>query len=131
MKALGKHILVEFFECDSRVLNDVAFIRKSMIEATEKCGATMVTENFHHFNPYGVSGVIIIAESHLTIHTWPEYKYAAVDLFTCGETVDPWIAFDVLKESLKSKKYEYYELQRGLINISKKLVLTKPVQAIY
>ena len=131
MKALGKHILVEFFECDSRVLNDVAFIRKSMIEATEKCGATMVTENFHHFNPHGVSGVIIIAESHLTIHTWPEYKYAAVDLFTCGETVDPWIAFDVLKESLKSKKYEYYELQRGLINISKKLVLTKPVQAIY
>lgn len=130
MQALGRHILVEFFQCDQDYLNDVDHIRKIMIQATKDCGATMVTENFHHFSPHGVSGVIVIAESHLTIHTWPEHGYAAVDLFTCGETVDPWIAFDVLKEGLKSQEYTYNELKRGLLNLSDKLMKVKPVQAV-
>jgi len=130
MNALGKHILVEFFQCDEQALNDVKHIREAMIEATRRSGATMVTENFHHFSPHGVSGVIVIMESHLTIHTWPEYGYAAVDLFTCGETVDPWIGFDVLKDKLESKEYKYFEMKRGLIDLSHKLLKMKPVQAV-
>ncbi len=68
------------------------------------------------FNPYGVSGAVIIAESHLTIHTWPEYGYAAVDLFTCGNSVDPWIGFEYLSEMLDSKKWETNEISRGTVD---------------
>ena len=79
---LGRHILAEFFECDSNVLNNPQLVEKYMLEAALECGATVVNKCFHLFMPHGVSGVVIISESHLAIHTWPEYGYAAVDLFT-------------------------------------------------
>lgn len=113
---LGRHILVEFLECCPNVLNNAKMIEEMMVDAAKKCGATVVTQNFHTFSPYGVSGVVIIAESHLTIHTWPEMGYAAVDLFTCGETCDPWIAFDVMKEGLCAGKSSYSELKRGMVS---------------
>lgn len=113
---LGRHILVEFFECCSNVLNNTKMIEDMMVDAAKRCGATVVTQNFHNFSPYGVSGVVIIAESHLTIHTWPELGYAAVDLFTCGETCDPWIAYEVMKEGLCSTNASYTELKRGMVN---------------
>ena len=92
MRALGRHILVEFFGCEPQVMNDVAKIETAMVDAAAKAGATVINSTFHHFSPYGVSGVVVIQESHLAIHTWPEYGYAAVDLFTCGDSVDPWIS---------------------------------------
>ena len=85
MNALGRHILVEFLNCKADVLNDVVQIEKAMVEAAQIAGATVINSTFHHFSPYGVSGVVVIQESHLAIHTWPEYRYAAVDLFTCGD----------------------------------------------
>ncbi len=130
MDSLGRHILVEFYHCSQDVLNNVQQVREMMLEATHRSGATMVTENFHHFSPYGVSGVVVIAESHLTIHTWPEYSYAAVDLFTCGETVDPWVAFDILKKGLECQETQYNELRRGILNFSDQLVGTRPTKAI-
>ncbi|MDD4848209.1 MAG: adenosylmethionine decarboxylase, partial [Bacteroidales bacterium] len=84
MAALGRHILVEFIGCKSETLNDVALIEESMVTAARKADATVINSTFHHFSPFGVSGVVVIQESHLAIHTWPEYQYAAVDLFTCG-----------------------------------------------
>ena len=84
MNALGRHILVEFIGCNSEILNDVSIIEKSMVDAAQDAGATVINSTFHHFSPFGVSGVVVIQESHLAIHTWPEYQYAAVDLFTCG-----------------------------------------------
>ena len=84
---LGQHVLAEFFECDSNVLNSLDKVEKHMVDAALECGATIVQKCFHRFNPYGVSGVVIISESHLAIHTWPELGYAAVDLFTCGTNV--------------------------------------------
>ena len=84
-----------------------------MKRAALECGATIVNAVFHAFNPHGVSGVVVIAESHLTIHTWPEYGYAAVDVFTCGDTVDPWIATSTLKEYFKAEKIKTVEIQRG------------------
>ncbi|SHH89263.1 adenosylmethionine decarboxylase proenzyme [Caloranaerobacter azorensis DSM 13643] len=86
-----------------------------MNEAAIEAKATIVKSVFHLFNPWGVSGVVVIQESHLTIHTWPEYGYAAVDLFTCGDEVDPWIAFDYLKEKLKAEKTETQEVPRGIV----------------
>ena len=89
MEALGRHILVEFYNCSPELMNDVVHIEKSMVEAAETAGATVINSTFHHFSPYGVSGVVVIQESHLAIHTWPEFGYAAVDLFTCGDSVNP------------------------------------------
>ena len=93
--ALGNHILVEFMNCDPHVMNDVAAIERDMVGAARKAEATVINSTFHHFSPYGVSGVVVIQESHLAIHTWPEYGYAAVDVFTCGD-MNAWIAFDHL-----------------------------------
>jgi len=114
--ALGNHILVEFMNCDPHIMNDVAAIERDMVGAAQKAGATVINSTFHHFSPYGVSGVVVIQESHLAIHTWPEYGYAAVDLFTCGE-MDAWISFDFLKECFGAKSYSAIELKRGSLNL--------------
>ncbi len=119
-KYLGKHILAEFYNCDKDVLNDYQLVKKHMNMAAEMAKATIVESVFHLFNPWGVSGAVVIQESHLTIHTWPEYGYAAVDLFTCGEEVDPWIAFDYLKKNFKSDKTETLEVSRGIVDKIKK-----------
>jgi spermidine synthase len=114
--ALGNHILVEFMNCDPHIMNDVSVIERDMVAAAQKAGATVINSTFHHFSPYGVSGVVVIQESHLAIHTWPEYGYAAVDLFTCGE-MNAWISFDHLKECFGAKSYSALELKRGSVNL--------------
>ncbi|BBJ27265.1 adenosylmethionine decarboxylase [Athalassotoga saccharophila] len=113
MKALGRHLLIELYGCEPSVLDDVAGIEEHMRMAARKANSTIVNSTFHRFNPYGVSGVVVIAESHLSIHTWPEYGYAAVDIFTCGDSVDPWKAFEYLKSVMKSQRESIIELQRG------------------
>ena len=118
---LGRHILAEFFECDPNVLNNPELVEKYMLQAALECGATVVNKCFHLFAPHGVSGVVIISESHLAIHTWPEYGYAAVDLFTCGEQCDPKISYEFLKEKFNSKDAKYSQLNRGLMNSETKL----------
>lgn len=113
MNALGRHILAEFFNCDVQILNDVEKVEQYMKRAAIECGATIVNSVFHTFNPHGVSGVVVIAESHLAIHTWPEYGYAAVDVFTCGDSVDPRVATKVLQEYLGAESIKSIELNRG------------------
>lgn len=113
---LGQHILAEFFECDPNILNNVSLVEKLMVEAALECGATVVQKCFHMFNPYGVSGVVIISESHLAIHTWPELGYAAVDLFTCGDRCHPKVSYDYLKKMFNSKNASFSELKRGIID---------------
>lgn len=117
MKALGRQILAEFFQCDSEILNSVDAVKMFMQEAAAISQAHVVQSVFHLFNPHGVSGVVVIAESHFAIHTWPEYGYAAVDLFTCGEQVDPWKAFECLKKLLKASKVITMEIKRGQLDI--------------
>ncbi|MBN1897500.1 MAG: S-adenosylmethionine decarboxylase proenzyme [Spirochaetes bacterium] len=114
--ALGKHLLVEYHYCNREILNNVDKIREHMIDAAKECGATIVNDVFHLFNPHGVSGVVVIAESHLAIHTWPEYGFAAVDLFTCGNEVDPWKAFSHLKKKLGAKYHMTMEMKRGILD---------------
>ncbi len=112
-KGLGRHVLVEAYECNPEVLDNLQFLQEAMVEAATRTGAEVVDVVFRKFQPYGVSGVVVISESHLAIHTWPEYGYAAIDLFTCGDTADPWKAFDYLTEVLESKKVTTLEVQRG------------------
>lgn len=112
--ALGRHILVEYYNCDPDILKDPQLIEKSMNEAAITAKATIIDSVFHHFNPWGVSGAVIIAESHLTIHTWPEYGFAAADFFTCGD-IDPWKSLNHLKTVLKAEISESVEISRGII----------------
>ena len=111
----GKHILAEYFECECTYLDSEQAIREVMLEAASASGATIVGNIFHHFSPQGVTGVVVIAESHLAIHTWPEYRYASVDLFTCGSHLDPWVGFEYLKERLQSRKWMSKEIIRGTL----------------
>ena len=120
MASLGRHIIVEYYDCAPEALNDVVHIEKSMEGAAKDAGATIINSTFHHFSPYGVSGVVVIQESHLAIHTWPEYGYASVDLFTCGGTVDPWVSYQVLKEAFKAGHGSAIELQRGEMALLKR-----------
>ncbi len=114
--ALGRHVLIEFYGCPSDIIENNALIEKFMRGAADYSGATIVESVFHHFNPYGVSGAVIIAESHLTIHTWPEYGFASVDVYTCGDSVNPWKAADYLSEKLQAKKTESFEVPRGMVD---------------
>ena len=116
MEALGRQILVEFYNCDKVVLKNVEYIENAMVEACIVGKATVVTHTFHEFSPFGVSGVVVIAESHVAIHTWPEYGYAAVDIFTCGDTINPWDLFNYLKGKLGSTYQSNMELKRGLFD---------------
>jgi S-adenosylmethionine decarboxylase len=115
LNALGRHLLVELHDCDKEVLNDLGFLRKVMLDAAIDCGAVVLGDSFHRFSPQGVSGVVIIAESHLSIHTWPEYGYAAVDVFTCGTSVRPEKAAEVLVAKLGSRNHSLVEIPRGVL----------------
>lgn len=117
MNSLGRHILVEFFGCSSEILNDVPHIETSMVTAAKESGATIISSVFHHFSPFGVSGVVVIQESHLAIHTWPEYRYAAVDLFTCGYSVNPWTSYEMLKTAFEAEHGSAIELNRGQLEL--------------
>ena len=110
------------------------YIEKSMNEAAIEAKATIVESVFHHFNPWGVSGAVIVAESHLTIHTWPEYGFASADFFTCGD-IDPWKSFEYLEDLLKAEFSESIEIPRGLTSKIQKhskedlgLITHKPVE---
>ncbi len=116
MNALGKHLLLELKDCDREVLDDLGFLKDILLTAAREAGATVLGESFHKFNPHGVSGVVIIAESHLFIHTWPECGYAAVDIFTCGDSVQPGKAAQKLIRGLGAKSHSILEIQRGILD---------------
>ncbi|MBK8394617.1 MAG: S-adenosylmethionine decarboxylase proenzyme [Leptospiraceae bacterium] len=115
-KALGKHLIAELYDCDRKIINDQDLIEKCMIEAVEVSGATLVKTVFHKFSPHGVTGIIVVAESHFSIHTWPEYGYCAVDIFTCGDIIQNDSAIDFLKIKLKAKHVSLFEMKRGLLD---------------
>lgn len=116
LKALGRHILAELYGCDAAILNDISQIERFMVDAALAAGAEVREVVFHKFSPQGVSGVVVISESHLAIHTWPELSFAAADVFTCGDRVDPWKACRCLAEKLRTTRLDATEVQRGDIN---------------
>ena len=126
MKILGCHLIVEYAECDRGLLDNKSLLEKYMNEAVRKSGATIVRSVFHRYAPQGVSGVVVIAESHISIHTWPEYGYAAVDFFTCGDRVDPYKAHDYLREKLRAGSAQIRELKRGIPSPTDETIDHKP-----
>ncbi len=102
--ALGRHITVELTGCDPIRIADPEAVEKALLGAAEHAGAHIIESSFHRFEPQGVSGFVIISESHFSIHTWPEYNYAALDVFTCGETIAPYAGVDFLKKELCARE---------------------------
>ncbi len=115
MNALGIQLLLELKNCNPKLLDDLPYIRNALIKAAEETGATIIGQTFHQFSPQGVTGVVSIAESHLCIHTWPEFGYAAVDIFTCGDGFKPREAAKMVVESLQSKDHTITEIERGVL----------------
>ncbi|SEF76481.1 adenosylmethionine decarboxylase proenzyme [Caloramator fervidus] len=116
MNALGRHIIAEIYGCDAEILNDREKIEKIMVDAALAAGAEVREVAFHKFSPLGVSGVVVISESHLTIHTWPELGYAAVDVFTCGDHINPWDACNYMTEKFGATHITATEVKRGLFD---------------
>jgi S-adenosylmethionine decarboxylase len=114
LKALGTHIVCELSGCDPVRLTDVDGVRETMQNAAQAANATVVTSAFHRFQPQGVSGVVVIQESHLSIHTWPETGYAAMDFYTCGEHTDPWAAMEYAAERFGATSILTTEVKRGI-----------------
>ena len=112
---LGRHVILELYYCSPTLLDDEAFIRNVVAEAVRRANGNICGAFFHKFNPQGVTGVVLISESHVTIHTWPEYGYAAVDIFTCGERMDPWKACEYIIENFKPSNFNVLEIKRGLL----------------
>ncbi len=115
MQSLGRHILAEMYGCSFEILNDLKKVEEIMVNAALEAGAEVREFVFHKFSPQGVSGVVVISESHLAIHTWPELGYAAIDVFTCGDKVNPWDACNYLAQFFEADDVNASEIERGLI----------------
>lgn len=113
MTSLGEHILIELYSCDEELINDSDLLEKIMLKAAKIAKATVVKSVFHNFSPQGVTGVIVVEESHFAVHTWPEHKYAAVDLFTCSEEMDYDAAYKFLEKELKAERSSFTKVLRG------------------
>jgi len=130
LNALGRHLLLELFDCELDAINNLETVKGALIEAAKRAQATIVDVVFHEFNPFGISGVVVIAESHLSIHTWPEYRYAAVDVFSCGDVLQPEIAVGYLVEQFGAGRTSVVELQRGMFINARHPVVNKGAVAV-
>jgi S-adenosylmethionine decarboxylase len=122
-------MLLELFDCDTDVINNLEAVKRALVEAARRAQATIVDVVFHEFNPFGISGVVVIAESHLSIHTWPEYRYAAVDIFSCGDVLQPEVAANYLVEQFAAERTSVVEMQRGMFLNSSFPVVNKAFAA--
>lgn len=107
---------MELKDCNPKILGNLKEVKEAMVDAAKKTKATIIEVSFHEFNPFGISGMVVIAESHISIHTWPEYGYAALDIFTCGETIKPEDAALYLIKRFQSKNPSIVEMKRGIIS---------------
>lgn len=114
-KALGNHVLLEFHGCPPDIIKDSQKVEEIFLKAATASKAHIVDSLFHRFNPHGVSGVVIISESHFAVHTWPEYNYVAIDLFSCSENIDFEKAVEYLRTYLKPKSVSMIEFKRGVL----------------
>jgi S-adenosylmethionine decarboxylase len=124
MDTMGRHVISELWDCDHELLNDQAEVERIMVNAALESGAELREVVFHKFTPHGVSGVVVISESHLTIHSFPEHGYASIDVYTCGDRIDPNVAAAYISRGLRAARKEQIEFSRGLGPIE---MITRPV----
>ena len=110
---VGEHYLVELNGCDIDAINSEELLREGLLLAVDRSGAQIIKDVFHSFSPHGVTGVVVIAESHVSIHTWPEYGYAAVDIFTCSQKMKVDLIIDSLKDLTKAASVVSNKVSRG------------------
>ena len=110
----GRHVAVDTWGVQFDLLNNADLLQTHMVEAAEACGATVLSVQAKQFEPQGATVLVLLSESHLSIHTYPEKGFAAIDCYTCGETVDPQAAIDYLVEVLKPERTYAKKLVRGL-----------------
>ncbi|AZN42307.1 MULTISPECIES: adenosylmethionine decarboxylase [Paenibacillus] len=110
----GRHVAVDTWGVDFDKLNNAEFLQAQMVEAAEACGATVLSVQAQQFEPQGATVLVLLSESHLSIHTYPERGFAALDCYTCGETVDPQLAIDYMMSVLKPKVMHAKKLVRGM-----------------
>lgn len=115
MSFLGTQILIELVGCPRERLDDVDMVREALLTAAERGGLTVVNDVIHKFNPHGVSGVVVVAESHLAIHTWPEHGYASLDIYTCGDEAKGKLAADYLVGLFEASHHTMQVLRRGWV----------------
>ena len=111
----GDHFLVDLHGCDASVIGSVEPTQEALLAAAKRCGSTIIKYFFHQFSPAGVSGVILIAESHFSVHTWPENNFVAVDIYTSGEVMKPDIAIAFLQDAFNAQRVEVFRVTRGQI----------------
>jgi len=109
----SKHILIELYRCDFEKLNDESFLRCTLNRAAKLAKATVLNLISNKFEPQGVTAIALLAESHISIHTWPESNYSAVDIFTCGQNMLPELASQYLIEALKAEEHSLRIIQRN------------------
>ena len=115
MDTMGRHVIAELWDCDFDKLNDMPYIEQLFVDAALKAGAEVREVAFHKFAPQGVSGVVIISESHLTIHSFPEHGYASIDVYTCGDRIDPNVAAEYIAEGLNAKRVRASSFLEALV----------------
>ena len=113
---LGKHTLADIYDIENDCLDDIEQIKDIILESCKESNLHVVEFTFHKFEPYGLSGIFVLKESHIAIHTWPEYKFASVDVFTCGTMANPTEACNKIVNKLQSKNVVIKEFDRGQIN---------------
>ena len=114
METSGIHCIAELYDCPKHLLNDEVYIQQSIRDAVKQGMATLLHEVSHSFHPQGVTALALIAESHVAIHTWPEYGYAAADVFTCGDRASAIRACEHLIQSMKAGRHTMRKLERGM-----------------
>ncbi len=113
MAALGRHLILEMWDCSRDTVNNIEGIKEILAKTAKVINATVIDIMCHHFSPYGVTGVAILAESHISIHTWPEYQYVAADIFLCGNEISPQVAATYLIQAFQAKETSFAEFKRG------------------
>jgi len=114
MRTIGRHIIMECSGCNPEILNNLERVQSIIIDAALAAKAEVRERAFHRFTPQGVSGVVVISESHISVHTWPEYGYAALDIYTCGQETLPQRACDYVLREFQAQKAKLIELKRGI-----------------
>ena len=116
----GDHYLVDLHGCDESVAANVQPTEEALLDAARRCGSTIIEHHFHQFSPHGVSGIILIAESHISVHTWPEHGFVAVDIFTSGETMQPQVAIDILEQAFRAEQVDVVRVERGSLQADRR-----------
>lgn len=114
MNALGTHLLIELKQCNPRLLDNLGYIKETLLAVARLMDSQVVGESFHRFTPQGVTGVLVIAESHISLHTWPELGYAAADIFTCGANFEPEATARLIIDRMESQEPSMQVVERGL-----------------